>query len=189
MKQNTHLLANGYVLTGGPGSGKTSLLNALEEDGYLVIPEEARSIIREQMLKGGDGLPWENQKKYTDLMLGASVATYQAVLDRKEKLPFFFDRGIPDTLCYAEMIGYQLPESMVSEALSFRYNRAVFILPPWKEIYVTDDERKQTWEEAVATYLLMAETYRKYNYEVVEISPGTVSDRVKFVVNYLKKQQ
>ena len=37
-----------YVITGGPGTGKTSLIEALERDGLKTIKEVARDIIKEQ---------------------------------------------------------------------------------------------------------------------------------------------
>ena len=43
---------NFYVITGGPGAGKTSVLENLASKGYGYIPETARQIIRERLSKG-----------------------------------------------------------------------------------------------------------------------------------------
>jgi predicted ATPase len=64
----------------------------------------------------------------------------------------------------------------------FRYNKKVFILPPWFEIYKTDDERKQTWEEAVNTYKILAETYRMCDYELIKVPWDSVEKRIEFVI-------
>ncbi len=61
--------SNFYVLTGGPGSGKTSVLQELERRGYICIPEVARPIIKEQISINGNALPWKNREKYSELML------------------------------------------------------------------------------------------------------------------------
>jgi predicted ATPase len=37
-----------FVITGGPGAGKTALLEALRADGSAVAPESARAILRER---------------------------------------------------------------------------------------------------------------------------------------------
>lgn len=50
-----------YVITGGPGTGKTSLIEALERDGLKTIKEVARDIIKEQQQQGGEALPWKIQ--------------------------------------------------------------------------------------------------------------------------------
>ena len=51
----------------------------------------------------------------------------------------------------------------------FRYHSRVFIAPPWEEIFRQDRERKQDFEEAVRTYEVLAETYAKCGYELVEL--------------------
>ena len=68
--------SNFYVLTGGPGSGKTSVLQELERRGYICIPEVARPIIKEQISINGNALPWKNREKYSELMLQHSVRDF-----------------------------------------------------------------------------------------------------------------
>ena len=46
------------VLTGGPGSGKTTLIEALRRLGLATAPETGRAIIREQVAIAGPALPW-----------------------------------------------------------------------------------------------------------------------------------
>ena len=48
------------VVTGVPGSGKTSLITELARRGLHTIPESGRAIIREEMAHGGDALPCVN---------------------------------------------------------------------------------------------------------------------------------
>ena len=38
-----------YVLTGGPGSGKTTLIEALRSAGFTTTTEAGRAIIRDQL--------------------------------------------------------------------------------------------------------------------------------------------
>ena len=47
-----------YVVTGGPGSGKTTLIEALGRLGIVSMPEAGRAIIRDQTAIGGQALPW-----------------------------------------------------------------------------------------------------------------------------------
>ena len=49
-----------YVITGGPGTGKTSLIEELKTVGYQTVKEVARDIIKEQQLQGGNALPWKD---------------------------------------------------------------------------------------------------------------------------------
>ena len=50
-----------FVLTGGPGSGKTTLIQALAKRGFATAPEAGRGIIRDQQAIGGAALPWADQ--------------------------------------------------------------------------------------------------------------------------------
>src|SRR5262245_61879135 len=97
--------ANLFVLTGGPGAGKTTVLLELEERSYRVVAEVARRIIQEQARDGGRALPWDDRKLYTELMLRRSIESYKE--NSAAIRPIFFDRGIPDTLCYAQLIGLE----------------------------------------------------------------------------------
>jgi len=46
-----------YVITGGPGSGKTSLIEALRSRGYNSTVEAGRAIIQDQVAIDGRALP------------------------------------------------------------------------------------------------------------------------------------
>ena len=46
-----------FVITGGPGSGKSTLIKALAERGFCTMPEAGRAIIRDQVAIGGEALP------------------------------------------------------------------------------------------------------------------------------------
>ena len=48
---------NFYVITGGPGSGKTSLINELNNSGYLTVPEGGHRIIKDQTESAGEVFP------------------------------------------------------------------------------------------------------------------------------------
>src|SRR4051794_26334759 len=92
-----------FVISGGPGSGKTTLLAELAKLGFPCAPEVARQIIQEQMKSGGRALPWDDREQYTALTLRRSIESY---LEHAGGTALrFFDRGIPDTLGYARLIG------------------------------------------------------------------------------------
>ena len=64
---------NFHIITGGPGSGKTSIIEALRERGYRCVDEVGRKIIREQVLIGGNALHWGDRAKFLELMLSRSM--------------------------------------------------------------------------------------------------------------------
>jgi predicted ATPase len=172
-----------FVISGGPGSGKTTLLNQLAERGFRCAPEVARQIIQEQVRTNGRALPWRDREAYTQMMLQRSIESY--LEHSPGPGPVFFDRGIPDTLCYARLIALR-DESAIREACRrYRYAKGVFLAPPWEAIYHTDDERKQDFAEAVRTYRLMTEAYLECGYEVIELPKTTPAGRAEFVLETL----
>ncbi len=170
-----------YVITGGPGTGKTSLIEALERDGVKTIKEVARDIIKEQQQQGGEALPWKNTGLYTKIMLERSVDSY--LTHAKEEGPMFFDRGIPDTLAYARLIELDDREYIELAVDKYRYSEQVFILPPWESIYHTDKERKQSFDEAVDTYYVMKDVYEKAGYTLIEVPELSVKARKDFIID------
>lgn len=170
--------SNFYVLTGGPGAGKTTVLRALQSMGYLCVPEVARTVIREQISFDGEALPWKNTDQYSGLMLAGSVQDYRERQDVSATC--FFDRGIPDTLAYNRLTGLDDAEALAA-ASAYRYNPTVFLFPPWEEIYRTDKERKQDFKQAVDTYHQIAATYKELGYEVMQVPFLSVEGRVDYI--------
>jgi predicted ATPase len=176
MKMNDHF----FILTGGPGMGKTAVIAALRERGYITVPETGRDIIRQQVAAGGHALPWDDRAAFARRMFAQSVADYQA--NGAQTAPVFFDRGIADTIGYLEWCGLPVPEEMLRIAGSWRFNKKVFLAPPWQSIYEQDTERKQSFAEAVATYECMISIYERLDYELIRLPEATVAARVAFVL-------
>ncbi len=176
-----------YVITGGPGVGKTSILNELNQKGFTVVPEIVRELIKEQQATDGEALPWKNKRLYRDIMFDRCVESFESAMnDHKKEGPVFFDRGFLDALCYANLKGIPIKNNMKIMAETWRYNTSVFILPPWKEIYHTDEQRNQDWNEAVFTYNKMIQTYRTYQYDLVEVPKVSIKERADFILDYLR---
>jgi len=68
------------VITGGPGSGKSTLFDALAKQGIHSMPEAGRAIIQDQVAIGGEALPWSDRRAFAELMLGWEIRSYRAAL-------------------------------------------------------------------------------------------------------------
>lgn len=179
---------NFFIITGGPGVGKTTLINRLNQHGFQIIQEDARRIIKNQMETNNDGLPWKNKELYAELMLEASIKSYNdTIIEEKSNDITFFDRGIIDTICYMKLEDIPISEQIINLTKNYSYNKNVFILPPWKEIYETDNERKQDWKEAKFTYQKMYETYTEFGYNLIDLPKLEIEERVNFIIENLDK--
>jgi predicted ATPase len=139
-----------FVLTGGPGAGKTTLIEALRSAGFATTTEAGRAIIRDQLEIGGPATHQTDPALFAELMLAFDMQSYRKALEQPG--PVFFDRGITELAGYHRMMGLPTPAHFRAAAEKFRYNSRVFVAPPWPEIFANDAERKQSLGEAVRTH-------------------------------------
>lgn len=168
-----------YVITGGPGSGKTSLINGLAGYGHPVFEEVSRRLIQEQAMLPDGALPWTNISRFASLALHAMARQYREASHLLT--PCFFDRGLPDIEGYLGWYGAPLHAGLPALYQTHRYAPTVFICPPWKDIYVNDAERPQSFDDAQALHRLIKAAYERQHYEVVTIPFGPVASRVDFI--------
>jgi predicted ATPase len=170
-----------FVVTGGPGSGKTTLIDALEHAGFARTVEAGRGVIQDQVAIDGPALPWRDPAAFAESMLVWEMRSYR--MAERQSGPVFFDRGVPDVIGYLRLMGLPVPAHIETAADKFRYSRRVFIAPPWREIFTQDTERRQDFAEAERTYAALAETYAGLGYELVELPRVSVAERLQFMVN------
>jgi predicted ATPase len=169
-----------HVVTGGPGSGKSTLIEALGRKGFAHSVEAGRAIIQDQTAIDGPALPGRDPLAFAELMLSWELRSYRAAQASSGHV--FFDRGVPDMVGYFRLLGRPAPSHVARAAERFRYNRRVFLAPPWAEIFTRDAERKQTFEEAGRTCEAMVAGYSSCGYELVVLPLASVGERVRFVL-------
>ena len=170
-----------FVITGGPGGGKTALIDALRAQGEACVAEAGRAVIRQQRASGGTALPWADRHAYWRAMFEKDLAAYRTAAATGRRT--FFDRGLPDLLGYAALAGLSPPASALEEIEHARYADLVFAAPPWRQIYAQDAERKQDWAEAVSTYDAVTLAYADRGYRLLELPPDSVENRARFVLD------
>ncbi len=178
---NTHERKNFFIITGGPGSGKSSIIESLKQKGYQTVEEVGREIIKQQHAIGGNALHWGDRLKFRELMLSRSIADFLQIEESEKSV--FFDRGIPELIGYSYLIKEPVPVELWHAAEQFRYNSKVFIAPPWQEIYQKDAERKQDFQEAIETYTCVKKSYLECGYTVIELPKVDVDARVQFLLS------
>lgn len=168
---------NLFVITGGPGGGKTTILTALAECGYNFAQESARNIIKERLAVGLSARP--EPVSFAQEILSADIDKYRKAASGCYT---FFDRGVLDALYMLNEENALTHEQAEQYIHDFPYNRTIFLLPPWKAIYVTDSERDQTFEQAVEVYEGIKRWYLQWDYEVLEVPRSPIEKRVSFIL-------
>ncbi|MBP5857318.1 AAA family ATPase [Marivibrio halodurans] len=173
-----------FVVTGGPGSGKSSVIAEVARQGYRSMPEAGRAIIQYQMAIGGTALPWSDRAMFAELMLAWDLRSHHEA--SAFEAPVLMDRGIPDVVGYLTLCGLPVPDHVEAAARLHPYNELVFLAPYWDAIFSQDAERKQDRREAEATGRVMAETYSRLGYRIVELPLVGIEARAEFILARLR---
>ncbi len=172
------------VLTGAPGTGKSTIINELEKRGFACRHEISREIIREARKNGTEQLFLTEPLLFSEKLLKGRVDQYLEANGTDNEM-VFFDRGIPDIFAYMNYIGLDYPDKFIRASREHRYD-FVFLMPPWEEIYITDDERYENFEQALAIHNHLMRAYESLEYSVVEVPTGKVEERTGYILNVIR---
>lgn len=171
------------VITGGPGTGKSTVIDHLEKMKFTCMPEISRTITKEAQESGIDQLFLTDPLLFSKLLLEGRINQYQEA-DLQHSSTVFFDRGIPDIHGYMDYIGMDYPIEYIEKSNEFRYS-TVFMMPPWKGIYKTDNERYESFEQSLVIYRNLINAYEAMDYSIITVPEGSISSRVDFILKSL----
>ncbi len=179
------------MVTGGPCSGKTTLVTALAAAGHRTVPEAAIDVIeRLNASMGAEGQrTWRSnnlagfQRMVLDLQLER-----QASLAPGEDL-VFLDRGIADGIAYFRNARLDPPRALVEHALASRYEHA-FVLDT---LDVFDRRRSsgRTSSRADSVKLgdLLESVYTEIGVPVSRVVLAPVPERILAILKAVRRLQ
>ncbi len=166
-----------YVITGGPCSGKTTVINELEKLGYRIVRESAREYIDGEITKG---------RTITDIRADQEVfqrETLRMKVEKEKALSkdeiIFFDRGIPDTRAYYKIHNIAEGDEAQKHIENSSYKQIFFFdtLP-----ILNDYGRTETSEEQQAIHAAIERAYMDLGMPLVHVPVLRIEERVAFVV-------
>ena len=165
------------------GGGKSALSTELRRRGFPICPEPGRQVVKEQLHIGGDALPWADLGKFVELTISRSMHFMMSAA-QAEGLAFF-DRGVVDQVAGLEHVGLPVPDHLRAAAERCRYHEIVFMLPPWREIFQNDAERRHGFDEAASSYATLCRVYERFGYQPLSVPKLALSARADFVLEAL----
>lgn len=173
------------VLTGAPGSGKSSVNRILEyEYGERIIVESAEDMIK-TLKRQGYEKPWE-LKDFQDRVLKLQLQR-EAQL---EKFPgrVFIDRGVLDQLAYYQIQGKSCSEALQIALTEHEGYYKVFLLERGEKCE-NNDVRRETAQEANRHQKLHYENYTNAGYKVERIKwNDDPSKRAKEIIKRMEEK-
>ena len=171
-----------FVITGGPGFGKTTVLNLFAGKGFPVGSEAAREFLDKNFTK----VPTSEQGKFPfDFERNVAIERINFLQSIEPHIIAFADRGLPDQIAYS-WYKRKEPSAFIEQAAStYHYAPFVFVTPPWQEIYVRDEIRKETFVEATEIHGLILKSYLNFGYQIIDLPLVNPEQRVKFIQGFL----
>lgn len=176
-----------YIITGGPGAGKTSIINYLAKSGYLVAPEAATEIIEEELKKNIES-PWRADDYH--IRMYELISKRQLEVQNSPASIAFFDRGHLDGISYIllqKRTLYQYVVDRVQSSIDTQYfNNRVFFIDSLGFV-VPGPARNEDLQESLQKAQCLEQNYRTMGYEIVHIPPGPVEERAQIIIAYVTK--
>lgn len=167
---------NWYVLTGGPSSGKSSVLQELKKLGYIVYLEAARVLIDKEIAKGK--ILKEIRKdegKFQKKILKIKIKTEKVA--PKDKI-VFFDRAIPDSIAYYQTCGLN-PKDVLKFCKRKIYRKIFFLEQlPLKNDYARIEDSKTIKK----LNSLLKKSYEDLGYKIIKIPIASIQERIKKIL-------
>lgn len=175
------------VITGAPGTGKTSVIEALTNSGYICFPEVIREFTQQEaatkdpeqltsnpIMFANDALDF-NQK----LIQGRKNQYLSANFDAQSIN--YYDRGVVDVLAYMDFFGQTYPQKFIDICNNHKYD-AVFIMPPWEDIFHVEEGRYESFEEAIALHESLSQRYQAFGYLPISVPLASIDARTQYII-------
>jgi predicted ATPase len=173
-----------YILTGAPGSGKTSLINEFKKKDYLTVKEAATDVISEEQLKGISE-PWK-YPEFIDKIVDLQKIRQESIKDNRL---CFFDRSPICTYALAIYLGFKPSDSLLNELARTKeqqiYQKQVFFI---KNLgFITNTQaRKITFEESLKFEEIHKKIYMDFDYELIFINKAPIKRRIEKILSDIK---
>ena len=172
------------VLIGGPGTGKSSVLNELMMRNYDCMPEVSREVTLQAQKEGIEQLFLTDPLLFSQRLFEGREQQFLQSAKNNSSL-VFFDRGLPDVHAYMDYSKTEYPSYFKEKCKLYKYDYA-FLFLPWKNIYTSDNERYESYEQLVTIDRFLQNAYLELGYQLIPVPYGAVKERADFIINWLK---
>jgi predicted ATPase len=175
------------VISGSPGSGKTTLIERLRDLKYPIFEEYSRTLIEAAIKEGKNHYFQSNPQEFSEALFSGRKKQFEALEALKIDSPYvFYDRGIHDIYAYLKAINKD-SKFWYDRVTQFQYD-LVFLLAPWKKIYITDHQRVETFDEAKHYYSFIKYIYSQ-SHQIIQVPEGKIESRINFIKDKLNSYE
>ena len=167
------------VITGPPSSGKTTLLNLLEESGHSTSGDSTRQLISDVVAAGRNAEEFRFAEDFQPKVLEAMLAAEQR-LNPTDRV--FLEYGLPCNIAFHRTESLPLTLGLAEAAMVHSY-KAVFILEPvgWE----SDEQRVEDEAYQAEVHGHMFDVYKELGYDPIATPAISPQERLEFVLGAL----
>ncbi len=168
---------NWHVITGGPSTGQTTVINLLTERAYKTTIEHARHYI--DTMKVGGRTVEEIRANERIFQLGILNMQIEQEASLSPNDIVFLDRAIPDAMAYYQFLKLDYDKELLTAMEQVSY-KSIFILdrlPFIKDYARTEDEPAQK-----TIHHLIIDVYRSLGFPVIFVPVLSPNERVDFIL-------
>ena len=175
--------AKKIVITGGPGTGKSTIISELARRTHVCFEEISRQVTLEARHNGIEQLFLTDPLLFSDLLLKGRLHQFNEAKNCSAS-HVFLDRGLPDVLAYMDYNKTDHP-NYFNEICKANVYDHIFVLAPWQDIYKSNNERYENFEQAIEIHGHLLSTYKNFGYQLVDVPFGSVKTRTDFILETL----
>lgn len=171
------------LITGGPGTGKTELINGLKKQGFNCENEIVREITENEQKKGVKQFFLKDPIEFSRQLMILRSDQYNKTQNVNLT---FFDRGVHEIIAYLNFIKIKYDSYFIESAQKIVYDK-IFILPPWEEIYKNDNVRYESFDQCNQIHDEIVKVYKQLKIEITPLEKNSVSkriDNILQIINY-----
>ena len=172
------------VISGGPGGGKTTIINSLKDMGYYCYDEISRDLIKKYKKKYNKNIFFENPVEFSNILWEKREYQYNNSMIQKKYDKVFFDRSLLDITSYLEFIGKR-NLNLEKKLTNLKYD-IIFLVKPTKKNYKKDFSRYENFSQSIKIHNILERNYKNHS-KTINVPFEKLKDRLDFIIDFCKK--
>lgn len=175
------------ILSGCASGGKSSLLIELKKRGYQTMSDTGQRVYDLQLASNDGGSSHVDLVDFSERAAKLCIADFDKI--SKAQMPFFFDQSIIDIRFKLIARGFQPPNIVEETFRNQIFHKTVFFVPPWDQIFDSQNPRHGDFSVAVRDYSDLCSEYNHLGYDIIVLDKVSVTSRADFIESWLINRQ